>query len=43
MGQQELRKVAEFGIFGGGARVLDLRLVGGRYCNRLVEKEVGFV
>jgi hypothetical protein len=41
--QQELREVAKSGIFGGGARVFDLRLVGGRHCGSLVGKEGGFV
>jgi hypothetical protein len=41
--QQELREVAESGIFGGGACVLDLRLVGCRHCGNLVGKEGGFV
>jgi hypothetical protein len=41
--QQELREVAESVIFGGGARVLDLRLVGCRHCGNLVGKEGGFV
>jgi hypothetical protein len=41
--QQKLREVAESGIFGGGARVLDLRLVGCRHCGRLASKEGGFV
>jgi hypothetical protein len=36
--QQELREVAESSIFGGGARVLDLRLVGGRHCGSLGER-----